>query len=121
MSKKEIGMPKNKKNKEEANPSDPVSIKPIPDDDIRTSRVYANYLEVSHSPFDITLTFCDIPAITENSDKMIVKKKEVRVPVVAKIVVPAEIIKSIIEALSVQHNAYQKTKNFADRLAEEKK
>ena len=32
----------------------------VPDDDSRQPRTYANFCGVNHTPFDFTLTFCEV-------------------------------------------------------------
>ena len=32
----------------------------IPDESTESNRIYANFCAVSHTPFDFTLTFCEV-------------------------------------------------------------
>ena len=97
-------------------PDEPMEIKTVPDDDLKTSRLYANYVEVSHSPADVTLTFCDMPSISRDRDEKKIKNGEMRIPVVAKIAVPVGMIENLIEALQIQYKEYQKTKDIVEQF-----
>ncbi len=44
--------------------TEPAQIKIVPDSNLERKRVYSNFVNISHSPFDFTLTFCDAPAVT---------------------------------------------------------
>jgi hypothetical protein len=37
----------------------------IPDDDSQQQRTYANFCAVNHTPFDFTLTFCEVQPLSE--------------------------------------------------------
>ena len=37
----------------------------IPEEDTTTPRVYSNFCSIQHSPFDFTLTFCDMQPMGE--------------------------------------------------------
>ena len=40
-----------------------------PDDPGRAKREYANFCAVAHTPFDLTLTFCDVRPLSERDIK----------------------------------------------------
>jgi hypothetical protein len=81
----------------------PVQI--IADHSISSPRVYSNYVQVSVSPLDCTLTFCDVigPQSEEDALKM-QKTGMLPAPVRAVIVIPTQIVEGLIQALQTQRN-----------------
>jgi hypothetical protein len=89
----------NKMSKEER----PVQI--IADHTINSQRIYSNYVQVSVSPIDCTLTFCDVigPQSEEEALKM-QKTGVLPAPVKAVIAIPTQIIDGLIQALQAQRD-----------------
>jgi hypothetical protein len=81
----------------------PVQI--IADHTISSSRVYANYVQVSASPIDCTLTFCEVigPQSEEEALKM-QKTGTLPAPVKAVIVIPTQVVDGLIQALQTQRD-----------------
>ncbi len=81
----------------------PVQI--IADHSISSPRVYSNYVQVSVSPLDCTLTFCDVigPQSEEEALKM-QKTGTLPAPVRAVIVIPTQIVDGLIQALQTQRD-----------------
>lgn len=81
----------------------PVQI--IADHTLTSSRIYANYVQVSVSPIDCTLTFCDVlgPQSEEEALKM-QKTGTLPAPVKAVIAIPNQIVDGLIQALQAQRN-----------------
>jgi hypothetical protein len=81
----------------------PVQI--IADHSISSPRVYSNYVQVSVSPLDCTLTFCDVigPQSEEDALKM-QKTGTLPAPVRAVIVIPTQIVEGLIQALQTQRS-----------------
>ena len=57
-----------------SDPQDPqarrnVNFTIIPDDTGDQSRTYANFCAISHTPFDFTLTFCEVMPLSEKELK----------------------------------------------------
>jgi hypothetical protein len=79
----------------------PVQI--IPDHAATSPRVYANYVQVSISPIDCTLTFCDVigPQSEEEALKM-QKTGTLPAPVKAVLVIPSQVVDGLIQALQAQ-------------------
>lgn len=63
------------------------------------SRTYANFCAVSHTPFDFTLTFCEVMPLTERDLQNAEQDHVIRAPVRARLVVPVQFIPSLIAAL----------------------
>src|SRR5690349_25109992 len=70
-------------------------------------REYANFCAVAHTPFDLTLTFCDVRPLSEQDVKAAETSQTVRVPVVARIAVPFGVIPGLIAALQEQLRTVQ--------------
>ena len=81
----------------------PVQI--IADHTLTSSRIYANYVQVSVSPVDCTLTFCDVigPQSEEDALKM-QKTGTLPAPVKAVIAIPTQIVEGLIQALQAQRD-----------------
>jgi hypothetical protein len=70
-------------------------------------RDYANFCAVSHTPFDLTLTFCDVRPLSEHDIKSAEASQTVRVPVVARLALPFGVVPGLIAALQEQMRALQ--------------
>jgi hypothetical protein len=81
----------------------PVQI--IADYSANSPRIYANYVQVSLSPIDCTLTFCDVigPQSEEEALKM-QKTGTLPAPVKAVIAIPTQIVEGLIQALQAQRD-----------------
>ncbi|MEO8071113.1 MAG: DUF3467 domain-containing protein [Acidobacteriota bacterium] len=73
----------------------------------RTRRDYANFCAVAHTPFDLTLTFCDVHPLSEHDVKSAEASQTVRMPIVARIAVPFAVVPGLIAALQEQMRAVQ--------------
>ena len=71
----------------------------IPDETTESSRTYANFCAISHTPFDFTLTFCEVLPPSEKEVREADSQKELRAPVRARIVVPMQFVTNLISAL----------------------
>jgi hypothetical protein len=77
----------------------------VPDEPARQSdvrREYANFCAVAHTPFDLTLTFCDVRPLSEQDIQSAEASQTVRVPVVARVAIPFGIVPGLIAALQEQ-------------------
>jgi hypothetical protein len=71
----------------------------VPDDDTTAPRTYSNFCSIAHTPFDFTLTFCEVMPLTEKEIKDAEADHVVRAPARAKIVVPVQFVPNLIAAL----------------------
>ncbi len=81
----------------------PVQI--IADSSLTSTRVYSNYVQVSISPIDCTLTFCDV--IGPQSEEEALKMQQTgRLPAPVKVilVIPNQIVDGLIQALQAQRD-----------------
>ena len=73
------------------------------------NREYANYVEVSQTPYDISLRFCDATPYRRNKEQINNNSVEHQIPVVAEITIPFEIVPAFINALKSQWNIHKKS------------
>ncbi|HUF48149.1 MAG TPA: DUF3467 domain-containing protein [Vicinamibacterales bacterium] len=81
----------------------------VPDepDEGRSRREYANFCAVAHTPFDMTLTFCDVRPLSERDIKSAEASQTVKAPVVARLALPFSVVPGLIAALQEQMRAIQ--------------
>ncbi|MCC7008884.1 MAG: DUF3467 domain-containing protein [Acidobacteria bacterium] len=90
--------------------SKPINFTIVPDepaDPVQGRREYANFCAVAHTPFDLTLTFCDVRPLSERDLKSAEASQTVRVPVVARVALPFNVVPGLIAALQEQMRALQ--------------
>src|SRR5438309_8500610 len=75
------------------------TIVPAEDASENTTRTYSNFCSIAHTPFDFTLTFCEVMPLTEKEIKDAAAEHIVRAPVRARIVVPVQFVPNLIAAL----------------------
>ncbi len=81
----------------------PVQI--IADHAIQSQRIYSNYVQVSVSPIDCTLTFCDVIGPQNEEEALKMQKTGILpAPVKAVIAIPTQIIDGLIQALQAQRD-----------------
>jgi Protein of unknown function (DUF3467) len=73
-------------------PADDPEDAPLP-------RTYANFCSIAHTPFDFTLTFCEVMPLSEKEIKEAESDHVVRAPVRTKVVVPVQFVPNLIAAL----------------------
>lgn len=81
----------------------------VPDDSPEVPRVYANYCAVANTPFDFTLTFCDMPPLGEREIEQAQRTHVVKAPVQARMVVPVQVIPGLIAALQENLRLYNES------------
>ena len=81
----------------------PVQI--IPDSTLQSHRIYANYVQVSLSPIDCTLTFCDVIG-PQNEEEALKMQKTGYLPAPVKVIlaIPAQVVEGLIQALQAQRD-----------------
>ena len=68
-------------------------------DESHEPRTYANFCSISHTPFDFTLTFCEVLPPTEKAVREAAAERILKAPVRAQIVVPMGFVPNLINAL----------------------
>jgi len=74
----------------------------VPADDppgAAVARTYSNFCAIAHTPFDFTLTFCEVMPLSEKEIKAAESEHVVRAPVRVKLVVPVQFVPNLIAAL----------------------
>ena len=71
----------------------------VPDDTGETTRTYANFCAISHTPFDFTLSFCEVQPLSPRDIEEAEAEHVVKAPVRAKIVLPLQVVPNLIAAL----------------------
>jgi hypothetical protein len=71
----------------------------VADDRTAEPRTYANFCAVAHTPFDFTLTFCEVLPLSEQDIRDAETNHVVRAPVRARIVVPVQFVPTLINVL----------------------
>jgi len=81
----------------------PVQI--IADPTLNSPRIYANYVQVSASPVDCTLTFCEVVGPQSEAEALRVQETGLLpAPVKAVIAIPMQILDGLIQALVAQRD-----------------
>src|SRR5688572_30897756 len=78
----------------------------VPDEGSDSTRTYANFCAVNHTPFDFTLTFCEMAPLSEKDIRAAESEHIVRAPVKARVVLPVQVIPTLIAALQEQMRIY---------------
>ena len=78
----------------------------VPDETADGPRAYANFCAVNHTPFDFTITFCDMAPLSERDVRAAESDHVVRAPVKARIVLSPQVVPNLIAALQEQIRIY---------------
>ena len=79
----------------------------VPDEDTTVPRVYSNFCAIQNSPFDFTLTFCEMLPLGEKQVREAQATHSVKAPVRARLVVPIQMVPGLIAALQDNFRLYQ--------------
>jgi hypothetical protein len=79
----------------------------VPGDDTGSGRVYANFCGVAHTPFDFTLTFCEVMPLSEDDIRNAQQNHVVKAPVRTRVVLPVQLLPSLVAALQDQLRSFQ--------------
>ncbi|MGE0392627.1 MAG: DUF3467 domain-containing protein [Vicinamibacterales bacterium] len=71
----------------------------VPDEKPGEPRTYANFCSIAHTPFDFTLTFCEVMPLSDAAVRSAETDHVVKAPVRARIAVPVQFVPSLIAAL----------------------
>ena len=63
------------------------------------ARTYANFCSIAHTPFDFTLTFCEVMPLSEKELREAESDHVVKAPVRARVVVPVQFVPNLVAAL----------------------
>jgi hypothetical protein len=71
----------------------------VPDEQPGEPRTYANFCSIAHTPFDFTLTFCEVMPLSEQELRSAEQNHVVKAPVRTRVVVPVQFVPNLIAAL----------------------
>ena len=83
----------------------------VPDDQPGEPRTYANFCSIAHTPFDFTLTFCEVMPLSEKEIRDAESEHVVKAPVRVKVVVPVQFVPNLISALQEHWRVYTESYN----------
>lgn len=92
------------------NPAKQINFTIVPDEPASktdAARTYANFCAVAHSPFDLTITFCDVRPLSADDIREAERTETVRAPIVARVALPFGVIPGLVNALQEQLRAMQ--------------
>jgi Protein of unknown function (DUF3467) len=81
----------------------------LPEDSGTEPRTYSNFCSIAHTPFDFTLTFCEVMPLSEKEIRDAEAEHVVRAPVRSKIVVPVQFVPNLIAALQEHMRVYSES------------
>jgi Protein of unknown function (DUF3467) len=87
----------------------------VPDESVEVPRVYSNFCAIQNSPFDFTLTFCEMLPPTEKQLREAQSTHVVSAPVRARLAVPVQMVPGLIAALQDNFRLYQQSFNSPPR------
>ena len=86
-----------------------VNLTIVPDEGSTAPRTYANFCAIAHTPFDFTLTFCEVMPISEQDVREAGPEHVVKAPVRARLVVPVQFVPNLIAALQEHMRVYSES------------
>jgi hypothetical protein len=86
-----------------------VNFTVVPDEDTSVPRIYSNFCAIQNSPFDFTLTFCEMLPLGEKQLREAQTSRTVKAPVRARLVVPVQMVPGLIAALQDNFRLYQES------------
>ena len=87
----------------------------VPDETSDAARIYANFCAVNHTPFDFTLTFCEMAPLSEKDIRAAESEHVVRAPVKSRVILPVQVVPTLIAALQEQMRIYTESAGNAGR------
>jgi hypothetical protein len=72
-------------------------------------RTYSNFCAIQNSPFDFTLTICEMLPLGEKQVREAQSTQTVKAPVRARLVVPVQMVPGLIAALQDNFRLYQES------------
>ena len=86
-------------------PTEMRAVQIVADHSLNSPRIYSNFVQVSMTPLDCTLTFCDVVGPQSEEEALRIQKTGVLPsPVKAVLVIPNQIIEGLIQALQAQRD-----------------
>ncbi len=76
-----------------------VAIQIVPGEASAVPRTYANFCAATRTPFDLTLTFCELEPLSEEEVRAAAAKGVATAPVRARIVIPVALVSTLVKTL----------------------
>src|SRR5690349_25112933 len=87
----------------------------VPEDGGTEPRTYANFCAVNHTPFDFTLTFCEMTPLSEKDIRAAESEHVVRAAVKSRVALPVQVVPTLTAALQAQLRIYSESAGNAGR------
>jgi hypothetical protein len=84
-----------------------IKVELIPSVEPKLGRAYANYVQISHSPWDFTIRFCEAPSVADIG-RLKRSGNKVEIPNIVELIIAPNLIPKIIEALKINYEKYRK-------------
>ena len=81
----------------------------VPDEQPGEPRIYANFCSIAHTPFDFTLTFCEVMPLSDKEVREAESQHIVKAPVRARVVVPVQFLPNLVVALQEHMRVFSDT------------
>ena len=81
----------------------------VPDEQPGEPRTYANFCSIAHTPFDFTLTFCEVMPLSEREVQAAESNHVVKAPVRVRVVVPVQFVPTLVQALQEHMRVYSES------------
>ena len=81
----------------------------VPDEQPGEPRTYANFCAIAHTPFDFTLTFCEVMPLSEKEIRDAEADHIVRAPIRSRLVLPVQFVPTLIAALQENMRIYSES------------
>jgi len=81
----------------------------VPEEAGNEPRTYANFCGVNHTPFDFTLTFCEVMPLSEKEIRDAEAEHVIRAPIRARLVLPVQFVPTLIAALQENMRIYSES------------
>ncbi len=81
----------------------------VPDERPGEPRTYANFCAIAHTPFDFTLTFCEVMPLSEQELREAEQHSTVKAPVRSRVVVPVQFVPTLVAALQEHMRVFSET------------
>lgn len=85
-----------------------VNFNIVPDEEhAPATRIYSNFCAIQNSPFDFTLTFCEVQPLSEKDLEAARQAGQVKAPVRVRLAVPVQMVPGLIAALQENFRLFQ--------------
>jgi hypothetical protein len=81
----------------------------VPDEQPNEPRIYSNFCSIAHTPFDFTLTFCEVMPLSDKEIRDAEADHVIHAPIRARVVVPVQFLPNLIAALQEHLRVYSDT------------